>query len=140
MEEEKAHKRQRRQEKEVRRSSIVDEELRQQRARERVGRASSSAPVVEVQPVLRAVVSTTDGSERLIESTTEGATIADVGITEGAPLLFQRALGNRTPQLVDDSSVLCAICFLHPIHFVLLFLYALRTIASIFVGGGVNGL
>uniref|UniRef100_M1DL71 Integrase core domain containing protein n=1 Tax=Solanum tuberosum TaxID=4113 RepID=M1DL71_SOLTU len=94
-EEEKAHKRQCRQEKEARRTSIVDEELRQQRVRERVAGASSTAPVVEIQPVLRAVVSTTDGSERLIESTTEGATITDVGITEGAPTIVPA--GSRKP-------------------------------------------
>uniref|UniRef100_M1DR80 Integrase core domain containing protein n=1 Tax=Solanum tuberosum TaxID=4113 RepID=M1DR80_SOLTU len=131
-EKEKAHKRQRRQEKEARRASIADEELRQQRVRERVVGASSSAPVVEVQPVLRDVVSTTNG--------TEGAMIADMGTTEGALLLFQRAPGNQTPLLVDDSPALCATGLLHPIHFLLLFLYALWTIASIFVGGGVNGL
>uniref|UniRef100_M1DI20 Integrase core domain containing protein n=1 Tax=Solanum tuberosum TaxID=4113 RepID=M1DI20_SOLTU len=78
-EEEKAHKRQRRQEKEARRASIADKELRQQRVRERVAWASSSAPVVEVQPVLRDVVSTTDG--------TEGAMIPDVGTTEGSPTI-----------------------------------------------------
>uniref|UniRef100_M1DZ10 Integrase core domain containing protein n=1 Tax=Solanum tuberosum TaxID=4113 RepID=M1DZ10_SOLTU len=83
-EEEKAHKRQRRQEKEARRASIVDEELRQRRVRERVAGASSSAPVAEIQPVLRDVVSTTDGAVRLIESTTESDMIADVGTTEGA--------------------------------------------------------
>uniref|UniRef100_M1DCB4 Integrase core domain containing protein n=1 Tax=Solanum tuberosum TaxID=4113 RepID=M1DCB4_SOLTU len=87
-EEEKAHKRQRRQEKEARRASISDEELSQQRVRERVAGASSSAQAVEVQPVLRDCVSTTDGAVRVIESTTEGIMIADVGTTEGAPLLF----------------------------------------------------
>ena len=84
-EEEKAHKRQHRQEKEARRASIVDEELRQQRVRERAAGASSSAPVAEVQPVLRDVVSTFDGAERLLESTTEGARISEAGTTEGAP-------------------------------------------------------
>uniref|UniRef100_M1DYJ6 Integrase core domain containing protein n=1 Tax=Solanum tuberosum TaxID=4113 RepID=M1DYJ6_SOLTU len=83
-EEEKAHKRQRRQEKEARRASIVDEELRQQRVRERVAGASSSVPVAEVQPLVRDVVNTTDGAVRLMESTTESAMIADVGTTEGA--------------------------------------------------------
>uniref|UniRef100_M1DMS7 Integrase core domain containing protein n=1 Tax=Solanum tuberosum TaxID=4113 RepID=M1DMS7_SOLTU len=96
-EEEKAHKRQHRQEKEARRASIVDEELRQHRARERVVGASSSAPVVEVQPVLSYVVSTTDGAKRLIESTTEGATIADVGITEGAPTIVPAGSGKPDP-------------------------------------------
>uniref|UniRef100_M1DJA2 Integrase core domain containing protein n=1 Tax=Solanum tuberosum TaxID=4113 RepID=M1DJA2_SOLTU len=47
-EEEKAHKRQRRQEKEAMRFSIIDKELLQQRVHERVAGASSSTPVVEV--------------------------------------------------------------------------------------------
>uniref|UniRef100_M1DPU4 Integrase core domain containing protein n=1 Tax=Solanum tuberosum TaxID=4113 RepID=M1DPU4_SOLTU len=94
-EEEKAQKRQRRQEKETRRASILDEELRQQRVRERVAGASSSAPVVEVQPVLRDVVRTTDGAVRLIESTTEGAMIDDVGTTEGASTIVP--VGSRKP-------------------------------------------
>ena len=85
-------------------------------------------------------MSTTDGAERLIKSTTEGAMIAKVGTTKGAPLLFQRAPGNRTPLFVDDLPALCATGLLHPIHFLLLFLSALGTIASIFVGGGVDGL
>uniref|UniRef100_M1DUJ2 Singapore isolate B (sub-type 7) whole genome shotgun sequence assembly, scaffold_7 n=1 Tax=Solanum tuberosum TaxID=4113 RepID=M1DUJ2_SOLTU len=52
----KVQKRKRRQEKEARRASLLNEELRQQRLRERVAGESSSAPVVEVQPVLRDVV------------------------------------------------------------------------------------
>uniref|UniRef100_M1DPL7 Integrase core domain containing protein n=1 Tax=Solanum tuberosum TaxID=4113 RepID=M1DPL7_SOLTU len=88
-EEEKAHKRQRWQEKEARRASIADEELRQQRVRERVAGASSSAPVVEVKPVLRDVVSTTDG--------TEGAMIADVGTTERAPTIVPAGSGKSYP-------------------------------------------
>ena len=47
---------------------MVDEELRQQRVRERVAGASSSAPVAEVQPILRDVVSTSDGAKRLLEA------------------------------------------------------------------------
>uniref|UniRef100_M1E0R7 Putative plant transposon protein domain-containing protein n=1 Tax=Solanum tuberosum TaxID=4113 RepID=M1E0R7_SOLTU len=86
-----------RQEKEARRAWIVDEELRQHRARERVARASSSALVVEVQLVLKAVVSTTDGAERLIESTNEGATIADVGITECASTIVLAGSGKPDP-------------------------------------------
>ena len=96
-EEEKAQKRQRRQEKEARRASIADEELRQQRVRERVAGASSSAPVAEVQPVLRDVVSTTDGAEQLIESTTEGAMIPDVGTPEGAPTIVPAGSGKSDP-------------------------------------------
>ena len=79
-EEDKAHKRQHRKEREAMRASIVDEELRQQRVRERVAGALSSATVVEIHPVLRDVVSTTDGAARVIESTTEGApTIVPAG-------------------------------------------------------------
>uniref|UniRef100_M1DYJ7 Integrase core domain containing protein n=1 Tax=Solanum tuberosum TaxID=4113 RepID=M1DYJ7_SOLTU len=86
-----------RQGKEARRASIVDEELRQQRVRERVAGASNSAPVVEVQPVLRDIVSTTDGAVRSIESTTEGTMIADVGTTEGAPTIVLAGSGKPDP-------------------------------------------
>uniref|UniRef100_M1DZ87 Integrase core domain containing protein n=1 Tax=Solanum tuberosum TaxID=4113 RepID=M1DZ87_SOLTU len=96
-EEGKAHKRQRRQENEARRASIVDEELRQQRVRERVAGASSSVPVAEVQPVLRDVVSTSDIAERLLESTTEGAMIADVGTSEVAPTVGPAGSGKPDP-------------------------------------------
>ena len=112
-EKEKAHKRQRWQEKEARRASIVDEELRQRRVCERAAGASSSAPVAEVQPILRGVVSTTDGAERLIESTTEGARIAEVGTTEGAPTDVPEGSGTPDPLLVDDSPALCATGLLH---------------------------
>ena len=53
--------------------------------RERAAGASSSVPIAEVQPILRGDVRTTDGAEQLIEITTEGARIAEVGTTEGAP-------------------------------------------------------
>uniref|UniRef100_M1DMT7 Integrase core domain containing protein n=1 Tax=Solanum tuberosum TaxID=4113 RepID=M1DMT7_SOLTU len=96
-EEEKAQKRQCRQKKEARRASLLDEELRQQRVRERVAGASSSAPVVEVQPILRDVVSTIDGAVRVIESTTEGDMIADVGTTEGAPTIVPASSGKPDP-------------------------------------------
>uniref|UniRef100_M1DM99 Integrase core domain containing protein n=1 Tax=Solanum tuberosum TaxID=4113 RepID=M1DM99_SOLTU len=96
-EEEKAHTRQCRQEKEARRSSIIDEESCQQRVRERVAGASSSTPVAEIQPVLRDVVSTTDGAVRLVESTTEGAMIADVGTTEGATTTVPAGSGKSDP-------------------------------------------
>ena len=65
--------------------------------RERIAGASSSALVVEVQPVLRDVVGTTDGAVRVIESTTEGATIADVGITDGAPTIVPAGSGKPDP-------------------------------------------
>uniref|UniRef100_M1DRD1 Integrase core domain containing protein n=1 Tax=Solanum tuberosum TaxID=4113 RepID=M1DRD1_SOLTU len=74
--EEKYQKRQRRQDKEARKASILDEELRQRRVRECVAGASSSAPVVEVPPVVRDVVSTIDG-----------AMMDDVGTTEGDPTI-----------------------------------------------------
>uniref|UniRef100_M1DE74 Integrase core domain containing protein n=1 Tax=Solanum tuberosum TaxID=4113 RepID=M1DE74_SOLTU len=84
-EEEKVQKRQCRHEKEARKASILDEELRQQRVRESIARASSSVPVVEVPPIMRDVVSTTDDAVRVTESTTEGAMMDDVGTTEGDP-------------------------------------------------------
>uniref|UniRef100_M1DYG2 Integrase core domain containing protein n=1 Tax=Solanum tuberosum TaxID=4113 RepID=M1DYG2_SOLTU len=151
IEEKKAHRRQRWQEKEARRASIADQDLRQQRVRERVAGASSSAPVAKVQAVLRDVVSTTDGAASVIDITSEGAMIADAGTTEGsptivpagcegAPTIIPAGSGKLDPPLVADSPTLCATGLLHPIHFLLLFLYALWTIASIFVGGGVNGL
>ena len=65
--------------------------------RERVAGASSSAPVAEVQPILRGVVSTTDGAVRLIESTTEIAMIADVGTTEGTPAIVPAGSGKPDP-------------------------------------------
>uniref|UniRef100_M1APM8 Integrase core domain containing protein n=1 Tax=Solanum tuberosum TaxID=4113 RepID=M1APM8_SOLTU len=94
-EEEKAQKRQRRQEKEARKSLILDEALRQQRVRESIVGASSSTPVVEVQPVVRDVVSTTDGAVRVTESPTEGAIMVDVGTTEGDPRMVPA--GSRKP-------------------------------------------
>uniref|UniRef100_M1DWJ2 Uncharacterized protein n=1 Tax=Solanum tuberosum TaxID=4113 RepID=M1DWJ2_SOLTU len=87
----------RRQEKEARRASIVAEELRQQRVRERVVGASTSAPVAEVQPVVKDVVSTTDGAKKLLESTTEGAMIANVGTSEGAPTVGPAGSGKSDP-------------------------------------------
>uniref|UniRef100_M1DB20 Putative plant transposon protein domain-containing protein n=1 Tax=Solanum tuberosum TaxID=4113 RepID=M1DB20_SOLTU len=87
----------RRQEKEARRASIAEEELRQRRVRERSAGASSSAPVAEVQPMLRDLVSTTDGAEQLIESTTEGARIGEAGTTEVAPTDVPAGLGKSDP-------------------------------------------
>uniref|UniRef100_M1DJI0 Integrase core domain containing protein n=1 Tax=Solanum tuberosum TaxID=4113 RepID=M1DJI0_SOLTU len=85
-EEEKVKKRQRRQEKEARKDSILEEQLRQQRVRESVVGASSSAPVVEVPPVMRDVVSTTDG-----------AMMDDVGTTEGDPTIAPAGSGKPDP-------------------------------------------
>ena len=65
--------------------------------RERVAGASSSAPVAEVQPILRDLVSTTIGAEQLIESTTEGARISEVGTTEGAPTDVPAGAGKPDP-------------------------------------------
>ena len=65
--------------------------------RERVAGASSSSPVVKVQPVLGDVVSTTDGAVRLIESTTKSAMIADVGTTEGATTTVPAGSGKSDP-------------------------------------------
>uniref|UniRef100_M1DK47 Integrase core domain containing protein n=1 Tax=Solanum tuberosum TaxID=4113 RepID=M1DK47_SOLTU len=71
------------------RSHRTEEEKAQKRQR----RGIELCPVAKVQPVLRDVVSTTDGVVRLIESTTEGATIADVGTTEGAPTIVPAGYG-----------------------------------------------
>uniref|UniRef100_M1DCU9 Integrase core domain containing protein n=1 Tax=Solanum tuberosum TaxID=4113 RepID=M1DCU9_SOLTU len=86
IEEEKAQKRQRRQEKEARKTLILDEQLRQQRVRESIAGASSSAPVVEVPPVVRDVVRTTDG-----------AMMDDVGTTYGVPTIVPAGSGKSNP-------------------------------------------
>ena len=65
--------------------------------RERAVGASSSAPVAEVQPILRDLVSTTDGAFQLIESTTEGARISEAGTTEGAPTDVPAGSGKPDP-------------------------------------------
>uniref|UniRef100_M1DGQ6 Integrase core domain containing protein n=1 Tax=Solanum tuberosum TaxID=4113 RepID=M1DGQ6_SOLTU len=96
-EEEKAQKRQRRQEKEARKASILDEDLHQQRVRESIAGASSFAPIVKVPPVVRGVVSTTDGAVRMTESTTEGAMMDDVGTTEGDPSMVLAGFGKLDP-------------------------------------------
>uniref|UniRef100_M1DG60 Integrase core domain containing protein n=1 Tax=Solanum tuberosum TaxID=4113 RepID=M1DG60_SOLTU len=85
-EEEKAQKRQRRQEKEARKASLLDEDLRQRRVHESVAGASSSAPVVEVLPVVRDVLSTTNG-----------AMMDDVGTTEGDPTIVPAGSGKPDP-------------------------------------------
>uniref|UniRef100_M1E031 Integrase core domain containing protein n=1 Tax=Solanum tuberosum TaxID=4113 RepID=M1E031_SOLTU len=85
-EEEKAQKRQRRQEKEARKDSLLDKDLRQRRVRESAAGASSSALVVEVPPVVRDVVSTTDG-----------AMMDDVGTTEGDPTIVPVGFGKPDP-------------------------------------------
>ena len=65
--------------------------------RERAAGASSSAPVAEVQPIVRGVASTTDGAEQLIESTIDRARIAEVGTTEGAPTDVPEGSGKPDP-------------------------------------------
>uniref|UniRef100_M1DLR7 Integrase core domain containing protein n=1 Tax=Solanum tuberosum TaxID=4113 RepID=M1DLR7_SOLTU len=85
-EEEKAQKRQRRQEKEAKKASLLDEDLRQRRVHESAAGASSSALVVEVPPVVRDVVSTTDG-----------AMMDDVGTTEGDPTIVPAGSGKPDP-------------------------------------------
>uniref|UniRef100_M1DQL8 Integrase core domain containing protein n=1 Tax=Solanum tuberosum TaxID=4113 RepID=M1DQL8_SOLTU len=85
-EEEKAQKRKHRQEKEARKALILDEQLRQQRVRESVAGASSSALVVEVPPVVRDVVSTIDS-----------AMMDDVGTTEGDPTIAPACSGKPDP-------------------------------------------
>uniref|UniRef100_M1DFE2 Integrase core domain containing protein n=1 Tax=Solanum tuberosum TaxID=4113 RepID=M1DFE2_SOLTU len=85
-EEEKDQKRQRRQENEARKVSILDEELRQRRVRESAAGASSSATVVEVPPVVKDVMGTTDG-----------AMMDDVGTTEGDPTIVLAGSGKPNP-------------------------------------------
>uniref|UniRef100_M1DPB8 Integrase core domain containing protein n=1 Tax=Solanum tuberosum TaxID=4113 RepID=M1DPB8_SOLTU len=82
-EEARVKKRERQWTEQARKASIIDEELHQQKVRESARGASSSVPVVEVQTIESHDVSTTDGSVRRIDSTTEGVVIADVGTTEG---------------------------------------------------------
>uniref|UniRef100_M1DM17 Integrase core domain containing protein n=1 Tax=Solanum tuberosum TaxID=4113 RepID=M1DM17_SOLTU len=76
----------RRQENEAKKASIIDEHLHQQRVRESVAGASSSAPVVEVPPVVRDIV-----------STTAGAMMDDVGTTEGDPTIAPAGFGKPDP-------------------------------------------
>uniref|UniRef100_M1D860 Integrase core domain containing protein n=1 Tax=Solanum tuberosum TaxID=4113 RepID=M1D860_SOLTU len=138
-EEEKAQKRQRRQEKEGRRVSIIDEELRQQRVRERAAVASSSALVVKFQPILRDLVSITDGADRLIESTTEGARIFEVGTTEGAPTDVPAGSGKPDPCLLMIRRRFAPqVCFTQ-IHFLYCFCMHCGQL-HLFCGLGVNGL
>uniref|UniRef100_M1DJ92 CCHC-type domain-containing protein n=1 Tax=Solanum tuberosum TaxID=4113 RepID=M1DJ92_SOLTU len=77
-EEEKDSKRQRRLEKKARKASIIDEQLRQQRASEMIVGASSSMP-------MGIDVSTTEGVIRVTYSTIVGAVLVDAGTTEGDP-------------------------------------------------------
>uniref|UniRef100_M1DMJ3 Integrase core domain containing protein n=1 Tax=Solanum tuberosum TaxID=4113 RepID=M1DMJ3_SOLTU len=81
-EEEKAQKRQHRQENEAKQASILDEKLRQQRVHESAAGASSSSLVVEIPPVKRDDV-----------STTESAMIDDVGTTECDPNIVSAGSG-----------------------------------------------
>uniref|UniRef100_M1DEE8 Integrase core domain containing protein n=1 Tax=Solanum tuberosum TaxID=4113 RepID=M1DEE8_SOLTU len=59
--------------------------------------ASSSAPAVEVPVVVRDVVSTIGGVVRVIESTTEGAMMDDVGTTDGDPTIVPAGSGKLDP-------------------------------------------
>uniref|UniRef100_M1D9F3 Integrase core domain containing protein n=1 Tax=Solanum tuberosum TaxID=4113 RepID=M1D9F3_SOLTU len=96
-EEEKAQKRQRRQEKKAMKASILDEELRQQRVCENITVTSSSAPVVKDPPIMRDVVSPTDGVVRVTGSTTEGVMMDDVGTTEGDLSMVPAGSGKPDP-------------------------------------------
>uniref|UniRef100_M1DMD2 Integrase core domain containing protein n=1 Tax=Solanum tuberosum TaxID=4113 RepID=M1DMD2_SOLTU len=80
-----AKKRERQQNEQARRASILDEELRQQRVREGTLGASSSIPTTEAMTTVRDDVSTIDGVVRVIDSTTESAVLEDVSTTEGGP-------------------------------------------------------
>uniref|UniRef100_M1DY21 Integrase core domain containing protein n=1 Tax=Solanum tuberosum TaxID=4113 RepID=M1DY21_SOLTU len=96
-EEEKASKRQRKQEKKAQKASIIDEQLRQQRAREMVVGASSSIPVSEVLPTVADDVSTTEGAVRPTDSTTEGAMTKYEGTTKGDPTVAIAKFGKPDP-------------------------------------------
>uniref|UniRef100_M1DXG2 Integrase core domain containing protein n=1 Tax=Solanum tuberosum TaxID=4113 RepID=M1DXG2_SOLTU len=96
-EEENARKRECIQEKKVQKASIIDEQLRQQRAREMVAGASSSMPIYEVLPTVADDVSTTWGGVRPTYSTTEGAVTKDVGTTEGDPTVAVEKSGKPDP-------------------------------------------
>ncbi|WMV24615.1 hypothetical protein MTR67_018000 [Solanum verrucosum] len=65
--------------------------------RESVAGASSSAPIVEIPPVVRDYMSTTDGAIRVAESTIEGAMMDDVGITEGDQSIVLAVFGKPDP-------------------------------------------
>jgi len=70
IEDERAKKREYKQEKQAKKASILDEQLRQERVRESIIGASSSMPVTDVSNIVGHVVSTTNGAVRMIDSTT----------------------------------------------------------------------
>uniref|UniRef100_M1DZL3 Integrase core domain containing protein n=1 Tax=Solanum tuberosum TaxID=4113 RepID=M1DZL3_SOLTU len=88
-------KREHKQNEYARRASIVDEKLRQQKVRESIADASSFVPILEAVATVRYDVSTNDGTVRVIDITTEGAVIDDVGTTEGDPSVVPAR--SRTP-------------------------------------------
>uniref|UniRef100_M1DQX5 Integrase core domain containing protein n=1 Tax=Solanum tuberosum TaxID=4113 RepID=M1DQX5_SOLTU len=92
-----AKKRERHQNGQTRKKSIVDEELRQQRVRESVAGVSSSVPIVEVLTIERDDVSTTDGAVKVIDSTIESSRLDDMGTTEGDPSVIPVGSGKPDP-------------------------------------------
>uniref|UniRef100_M1DZ41 Integrase core domain containing protein n=1 Tax=Solanum tuberosum TaxID=4113 RepID=M1DZ41_SOLTU len=96
-EEARVKKRERQRTEQARKAYIIDEELRQQKVLESARGASSFVPVVEVPTVESHDVSTTDGAVRMIDSTTEGDVIADVGTTEGGPNVAVAGSGKPDP-------------------------------------------
>uniref|UniRef100_M1D9T7 Integrase core domain containing protein n=1 Tax=Solanum tuberosum TaxID=4113 RepID=M1D9T7_SOLTU len=85
-----ARKRERKQEEQARRASILDEELRQRSMLKAAAGASSSVPV-------RIDVSTTDGVVRVVDSTTDGVVLVDAGTTEGDPSVDPIGYGKPDP-------------------------------------------
>ncbi|KAK4724067.1 hypothetical protein R3W88_026846 [Solanum pinnatisectum] len=79
----------------VRKASIVDEELHEQRVRESTLGALSSRPTIEA--TMQDDVGTTDGVVRVIDRTTKGDVIDDVGTTEGDPSVVPVGSGKRDP-------------------------------------------
>ncbi|KAK4713502.1 hypothetical protein R3W88_019409 [Solanum pinnatisectum] len=77
----------------ARRASIVDEELRQQRAHESIIGALSSRPTIEAMTVVGDDVSTINSAVRVTASTTDGAEIDGVGTIEGDPSVVPAGLG-----------------------------------------------
>lgn len=99
------------------RTSIIAEEMCHMRVCEVVVQETISAPVSWD-------VSTTDGADSVLTGTTNGVILADLGIYEGEPIVCPAGFGNQTNHLVDMSSALFAIGFLHKISITFLcFLY-----------------
>uniref|UniRef100_M1DJ67 Integrase core domain containing protein n=1 Tax=Solanum tuberosum TaxID=4113 RepID=M1DJ67_SOLTU len=92
-----ARKREHQQNEQAIRASILDEDLRQHRARESIIGASSSRPTTEAITAMGDDVSITDGAVRVTDSTIDGAVIDNVGTTEGDPSVVPAGFGKLDP-------------------------------------------